>query len=298
MKTGGLAVGSVEKAGIIVVALLILIIAGVGLMNRHDAEGGATGTDIVASNSRTDVNKPRADPSRLTVRTSKKPPVTRKTNPRVNKSVTKPAMSATTKPDVKGSTLPVPAVTKPAIKKPTPMVTPVTTPKVIVPKALPPIPKTYTVKVGDVLSKIAYRTYGTTRMVAAIVVANPGINEDQLEVGQELKLPAMDPTISAAGSPSSSSRTSSPTAASRPATRPGFITAAYIASNRGGSASAKKSIPKGSYRVKSGDTISSIAQNQLGSVRHANRLVAANQTLLKNPNRLQVGWLIKLPAVN
>lgn len=295
MKTGGLDVGSVEKAGIIVVAILILIIAGVGLMNRNDTEAGAGKTDTVASNSRTDVKK-RHKGSRLTTRDSTKVAPSRAINPPLTKPT--PAIKTASGPIVRKVPVIFPGGVKPVTTESTTSVRLVATPKVVKSVPVPTIPKTYTVKAGDVLSKIAYRTYGTTRMVSAIAMANPGMNEDQLTVGQELKLPRMDPTITAAGTKPATAGTTAPVAVTRSSIRPGFITASYIASNKGGRAAAAKVTPKGSYRVKSGDTISSIAQKQLGSVRHANRLVAANQTLLKNPNRLQVGWLIKLPAVN
>jgi nucleoid-associated protein YgaU len=275
---------------------LILIIAGVGLMNRNDTEAGAGKTDTVASNSRTDVKKPRAKASRLTSRRSTKVAPPRTTNPRLTKPA--PVNGTTSDPIVKKTLSTIPAGVKPLTTKPTPAVRPVATSKIVKPVPVLTIPKTYTVKAGDVLSKIAFRTYGTTRMVSAIAMANPGMNEDQLEVGQELKLPRMDPTITAAGTKPTTAGTSASATVTRPSIRPGFITASYIASNKSGRAAAAKVTPKGSYRVKSGDTISSIAQKQLGSVRHTNRIVAANQTLLKNPNRLQVGWLIKLPAVN
>ena len=293
--------GSVEKAGIIVVAILILIIAGVGLMNRNDAESGAGKKDVVASNSRTDVKKPRAKPSRLTGRHAPKPIAPRTTRPKV----AKPSATAkpnTTQPPIKGVVIPGPKVATSEPVKVTQPTRTVATPKVVKAAApAPKIPKSYKIQSGDVLSKVAFRTYGTTRMVGQIVRANPGMNADQLSVGQELKLPPMDSSLTAAttaSKPSSGSKSGPAAASVRPATRPGFITAAYIAGNKGGAAAAKTAAPKGSYRIKSGDTVSSIAEKQLGSVRHTNRLVAANQALLKNPNRLQVGWLIKLPAVN
>lgn len=288
--------GSVEKAGIIVVAILILIIAGVGLMNRNDTEVGAGKTDTVASNGRTDVKNSRDKASRLTRSRTPKVAPPRTTIPRLIKPT--PAIKPTPDPIVKTTPTTSGNGVMPLTTKPMSPVRPAATPKVVKTAPVLTIPKTYTVKAGDVLSKIAYRTYGTTGMVSAIAMANPGMNEDYLKVGQELKLPRMDPAITTASTKPATAGTTVPVAVTRSSSRPGFITASYIASNKGGRAAAAKVTPKGSYRVKSGDTISSIAQKQLGSVRHTNRLVAANQTLLKNPNRLQVGWLIKLPAVN
>lgn len=51
----------------------------------------------------------------------------------------------------------------------------------------------YTIKNGDVLWKIADRTYGrqnAARMVREILAANPGLSADRLKVGQKIVLPA------------------------------------------------------------------------------------------------------------
>lgn len=306
--------GSVEKAGIIVVAVLILIIAGVGLMNRRDGESAGGSTDTVASNSRTSSTpeKKRPGAGRLTGRKTPGPARgTKKKTPSVKpltvKRSTQPgpplgagargAKTPATKPlTARGSNDPKPPRSGTLIQ-------PVARPKTVPIKPKPPVvsktPSSHTIKGGDVLSSIAFKTYGTTRMVPAIVAANPGVDVNRLQVGQKLKLPAMDPALTASTTPMN---TGSPvrlvSMRSSPATRPGFITASYIKSNAGVRASSSKSTPQGQYKVKSGDTISSIAQKQLGSVRHAGKLVAANQRLVKHPNRLQVGWLLKLPPIN
>jgi len=48
---------------------------------------------------------------------------------------------------------------------------------------------TYTVKSGDTLSHIAKRFYGDTNHYHQIAAANGIANPDQIDVGQELKLP-------------------------------------------------------------------------------------------------------------
>ncbi|HYE21007.1 MAG TPA: LysM peptidoglycan-binding domain-containing protein [Tepidisphaeraceae bacterium] len=49
--------------------------------------------------------------------------------------------------------------------------------------------RTYTVQKGDTLFKIARNQYGDATAVRKIKDANPGLNADQIKVGQKLNLP-------------------------------------------------------------------------------------------------------------
>jgi LysM repeat protein len=50
-------------------------------------------------------------------------------------------------------------------------------------------PGTYIIERGDTLAKIATKLYGDPKKHTAIARANPGLNQNQLKVGQAIKLP-------------------------------------------------------------------------------------------------------------
>jgi peptidoglycan DL-endopeptidase LytF len=58
-----------------------------------------------------------------------------------------------------------------------------------------PVPgQEYTIRAGDTLFKIATAAYGAGSAnagVTAIEAANPGINPNNLQVGQEIKIPVL-----------------------------------------------------------------------------------------------------------
>ncbi len=110
---------------------------------------------------------------------------------------------------------------------------------------------TYTVKSGDTLSAIAAR-YGTS--VAALASKNGISNPNRISVGQRL-------TISGSSAPSTGSTSST------------------------GAASGSS----GTYRVRSGDTLSGIA-SRYGTT--AAKLASING--IANPNRISVGQVLKL----
>lgn len=58
--------------------------------------------------------------------------------------------------------------------------------------------------------------------------------------------------------------------------------------------SAKKAVSR-TYKVKRGDTLGKIAQKFLGRASRYPEIVKANKSKIKNPNRLKVGWVLKIP---
>ncbi len=50
------------------------------------------------------------------------------------------------------------------------------------------------------------------------------------------------------------------------------------------------------YTVKSGDTLGEIAQDLLGTVRRQHELIALNRDVLKDPDNLRAGMVLKLPS--
>lgn len=58
--------------------------------------------------------------------------------------------------------------------------------------------------------------------------------------------------------------------------------------------SAKKPVAR-THKVKRGDTLGKIAQKYLGRANRYPEIVKANKSKIKNPNRLKVGWVLKIP---
>ena len=58
----------------------------------------------------------------------------------------------------------------------------------------------------------------------------------------------------------------------------------------GGSAASR-----GTYTVKKGDTLSKIAKATYGDATQWKKIQAANADLITNPDKIQVGWTLKLP---
>lgn len=50
-----------------------------------------------------------------------------------------------------------------------------------------------------------------------------------------------------------------------------------------------------SYTVAKGDTLSKIAKKFYGNANHWKRIHEANKDLIKNPDLIQIGWVLKIP---
>ena len=129
----------------------------------------------------------------------------------------------------------------------------------------------YVVRPGDTLGKIARVTLGADSAAnrSAILGLNPKLarNPDLIRVGEVYKVPG-----SAAGASA---------VASRRETAPALPPAAGN---------------KGVYEVKSGDTLSEIAQRELGTSRRWKELLTLNADQLDDAADLRVGMRLKLPA--
>jgi nucleoid-associated protein YgaU len=51
----------------------------------------------------------------------------------------------------------------------------------------------------------------------------------------------------------------------------------------------------GEYTVKAGDTLSKIAKEKYGNASDWKKIHAANADLIKDPDKIQVGWKLRLP---
>ncbi|MDY7108363.1 MAG: LysM peptidoglycan-binding domain-containing protein [Planctomycetota bacterium] len=115
----------------------------------------------------------------------------------------------------------------------------------------------YVVKDGDTLSSIAQRWFGEAARWELIQQANPAIDPRNLRIGQVLLLPARNETHD------------------------------DEQRSAGGS---------GTYTVRSGDTLSSIARARLGAERHWRLIYEANRRLIgSNPDAIAVGMELIIP---
>ncbi len=129
---------------------------------------------------------------------------------------------------------------------------------------------TYTVKPGDTLSAIAARELGDAGRWQDIYQANRHIisNPSFVQVGWVLKIPGKGGATVPAPTPA-------------PAPEP--------------------TVPEpvqqsGTYRVKSGDTLSAIAAQLLGSAGRWREIYDANRHIISNPGVISVGWVLTIPG--
>jgi nucleoid-associated protein YgaU len=132
----------------------------------------------------------------------------------------------------------------------------------------------YVVQKGDSLASIAQKHLGNSSRWTEIQSLNGGIQPKALRVGAKLKLPAT---------------TTAKTTLDRSAPR------AEPSASKKSAPAASSSAPAGTiYVVRSGDTLSTIAEKKLGSADRWKDIVSANPGL--DPHKILVGQALKLPA--
>ncbi len=143
-------------------------------------------------------------------------------------------------------------------------------------------PKRHEIFPGDTLSAISVQYYGSSRMVDAILNANPHIsNPRSLKVGVPITLP--DPGKPGAAT-AKGARIARPTGKAPAAVVPG--TARPPSANASGR----------THRVQAGDSFYSIARARLGSGARWEEIYRLNKGLVKNnPKALKPGMILKLP---
>ncbi len=129
--------------------------------------------------------------------------------------------------------------------------------------------KWHTVRSGETLIGITRIYYGQDGLWPVIQKANPDTigREGEIREGARIAIPELEAT-NALGD----SRNKRPEAGEGAARRAGTIT------------------------VKSGQTLGELAQIYLGSSAYANLLFEANRNILKDPDTLRVGMVLRLPA--
>ncbi len=142
------------------------------------------------------------------------------------------------------------------------------------PGVIAPEFETYRVQPGDTLASISRRFYGTTSKTNTITRANPFKDPMRLKVGDELKIPKDPSNIQGKPAPARLDAGPKPDASS----------------GSGSSDDASRE-----YEVKPGDSLSTIAERELGSSKYADLIYKANRDTLKSKDALKVGQKLSIP---
>jgi LysM repeat protein len=155
---------------------------------------------------------------------------------------------------------------------------------------------TYVVKEGDSFWTISQAHYGTPRFFRAIEQYNAARlpPSGSLRAGMKILLPDKA-TLQRADSPAPATRTDSAVKAAAGASD-ASPTRRTPAKTEKKPATQEQTVPAGMYRVKSSDTLSTIAQRELGSASRWRELYELNRQQIDNPDRLRAGTLLRLPS--
>ncbi|MEQ8844621.1 MAG: LysM domain-containing protein [Phycisphaerales bacterium] len=143
------------------------------------------------------------------------------------------------------------------------------------PASTAPVVVQHHVQPNESLYKIAEEYYGDGNAWRRIVSDNPGRVGENGSVREGVTLRILDPKRGV-GTPASQADV----AAAEPSRE-------------------RRSAPTGgalTYTVQSGDTLGEISQKLLGTVRRQHELIALNKDVLKDPDRLRAGMVLRLPS--
>jgi nucleoid-associated protein YgaU len=130
-----------------------------------------------------------------------------------------------------------------------------------------PSPRHHHVRSDESLSQIAVHYYGTSSLTLALAKANGISNPDHVPAGMSLRIPDRA-ELTGGGTGTTSSAGGSTTS--------------------GGSGHA-------SYKVRSGDTLSKIARDLLGSAKRWNAIYEVNRDVLDSPDAVREGIVLRIP---
>ena len=159
---------------------------------------------------------------------------------------------------------------------------------------------THTVAAGETLSDIAAKELGSPNRWEEIVKLNPGLNPKKLQIGQVLRLAAAaSPATSAPSVPAlKAPAPKAPAATAEEKELPPAPVAKADTDDRADDKAAPKAsaAPKvRTHTVVAGDTLGSIAKKYLGSTTRAEDIYAVNRDVLKSPDALKLGQVLKIP---
>lgn len=138
-----------------------------------------------------------------------------------------------------------------------------------------PVVVQHHVQSNESLYKIAEKYYGDGNQWRKIAKDNEGRVGDNGSVREGVTLRIIDPTRGVSG---------------------GTTTVARSEPRPQGATEAKKPQGAMTYTVQAGDTLGEISQKLLGTVRRQHELIALNRDVLKDPDQLRAGMVLKLPS--
>ncbi|MCA9321378.1 MAG: tail protein X [Planctomycetes bacterium] len=294
--------GKLEKAGIIVVGCLILVIVIVGAINR----GGSSPQD--------EESTPRDDQRAAMERQEDKGDRSRLSGGRGERTLEdirrEMETPKTERPSEAGRSLVNPEVVPVPGPSERPGGRPLLEEPPVVPASADGWPKTHQVVANDLLENLCDKYYGRAGLVAHVLAANPGLDPRRMRPGKtvitfpappaarERPATAKRETEDLSGAELTSLRTR----------RPSFISASYLRRNAqrvqsGGSSEGSSGAPLAggkTHTVAKDDVLGTIAQKHYGSSapKYVDAIVKANAGLIKNPNSLREGWVLTIPDVN
>lgn len=131
---------------------------------------------------------------------------------------------------------------------------------------IPPQFEEYTVREGDTFASIAQRFLGSRARADLIARANPLVDPTRIRAGRVIRIPKDPSNIQ--GRPIESQ---TPQAATDAAVR--------------------------RHTVARGDTLTSISRRYYGSIRHTDRILRANRSVLSRPEDLRPGQVLVIPTI-
>ncbi|RMG35037.1 MAG: LysM peptidoglycan-binding domain-containing protein, partial [Planctomycetota bacterium] len=141
----------------------------------------------------------------------------------------------------------------------------------------------YVVRPGDTYWTISKRVYGTSRYYRALAEWNRSRvpRADRLRAGVRIATPPLERLESMVAAGEADPRKSAGQATERAPSRPEF--GLFVRDGRV------------FYRVRAGDTLSDIAARHLGSARRWEEVLRLNRHILKKPQDLREGTILRLP---
>lgn len=156
------------------------------------------------------------------------------------------------------------------------------------PPVATPGQKVHTVVEGDTLIFIAGQNYLDENLWPAIKLANPGIDENKLKVGQKLIIPSESEAKRLLARGGSNASTPKKPAVEPPA-RSGSDPTSGSTAGRGSSGGDL------TYTVESGDSLIKIARKVLGDEKRWPEIFELNKDKLASPDQIQVGMKLRMP---
>ncbi len=141
--------------------------------------------------------------------------------------------------------------------------------------------KTHMIQPGDYLITIAEAEYGDGQLWQAIKAANPGLDENRLKVGQQIKIPALAEARRLMRQPADRATETTTTTTTPPI----------------GREPARPVAGRSTYVIERSDSLTKIARNVLGDGSRWREIYELNRDRLDSPDILEIGLELRMPPL-